>query len=105
MKLVSGSALVRFLILIFIILGCANQKQIENNKEIKLTPKEVIDKHSDDLMSIEGVEGLYESADDNGNPIIKIMVSSEDTELLANLPDKLEGYDVEIVVSGKMKPL
>ena len=105
MELVLRSALVRLLILIIISLACSNQKQIENKEEKVLTPQEVIDKHSAELLAIDGVEGLYESADDAGNPVIKIMISSEDQELLGKLPDKLEGYDVVIVVSGEIKPL
>jgi hypothetical protein len=104
MKLNLKSALV-LLVLLYISLACSNQKQINNNEEQKLTPKEVIEKHSAELMAIDGVEGVYESADDSGNPIIKIMVSSEDREFLDSLPKELGGYDVELIVSGEIKPL
>jgi hypothetical protein len=105
MKLNLRSALVQVLIFVFTGIACTSQTQTDSNNESKLTVKEVIDKHSAELLSIDGVEGLYESLDDNDNPVIKIMVASDDPGLLKRLPDNLEGYNVLVVVSGKIKPL
>jgi hypothetical protein len=105
MKLNLRSALVQVILLILTGIACTGQTQTGSDNEHRLTVKEVIDKHSAELLSIDGVEGLYESLDDDNNPIIKIMVSSDDPGLLKRLPDNLEGYNVEVVVSGKIKPL
>ncbi len=105
MKIYLRSASVQVLLIVLTGIACTSQTQTDSNNGPDLTVKEVIDKHSADLLSIEGVEGLYESLDDNNKPVIKIMVASDDPELLKRLPDTLEGYDVVVVVTGEIKPL
>jgi len=105
MKFFTRSVLVQVILILLISISCTNQTQIENKEEQKLSVKDIIAKHSNYLMAIDGVEGLYESADDDGNPIIKIMASAEDDDLISSLPDTLEGFKVVVVVTGKIEPL
>jgi hypothetical protein len=86
-------------------IACTSQTQTDSNNGLKVTAEEAIDKYSAELLSIEGVEGLYQSLDENDKTVIKIMVSSDDPELLQRLPDNLGGYTVVVVVTGEIKPL
>lgn len=62
---------------------------------------EVLSKHHDELMSIEGVTGVGET-ESQGQPAISIMVKQLTPELKAKLPRDLDGVPVKIDVTGEV---
>ncbi len=66
---------------------------------------EVIKIHSDSLMAIPGVVGLYHGLDDSGKTCLKVMVTKKTPELERRIPERLEGYPVVIDETGEVKPL
>lgn len=65
----------------------------------------VLEEHSEMLMSVEGVAGVYVGALDDGTPCIGIMVVKLTSELQEQLPKELEGHPVRIEETGEIKPL
>ncbi len=78
-----------------------------NNKSKMNKPsiKEVIEKHSRDIMSVPGVAGIYQGETKDGKPCIKIMVVKKTEEINKRIPKTLEGYPVIIDVTGVIKPM
>ena len=64
----------------------------------------VIAKNATHLMGIPGVVGVYEGQT-NGKPVLRVMVLSRADSTLRQIPKTLEGYAVEIEVSGPVKPM
>ena len=64
----------------------------------------VIAKNAEHLMGIPGVVGVYEGAT-NGKPVLRVMVLSRADSTIGRIPKTLEGYPVEIEVSGPVKPM
>jgi hypothetical protein len=65
----------------------------------------VMESHTEELMSIPGVVGVYIGELTDGRPCIKVMVVKIAPELESKLPSMLEGYPVVIVESGEIHPL
>ena len=61
--------------------------------------------HTDELMSVPGVVGVYEGALDDGTPCLRVMVKERTPETDRRIPRMLEGYRVEVEVSGVIRPL
>ena len=69
-------------------------------------PIEVVqEEHTPALMALAGVTGTFIGATADGRPCIKIMVVQRTPELERRLPQELDGYPVEIVESGHIRPL
>jgi hypothetical protein len=68
------------------------------------TVKDVLARHSRDIMSIPGVVGTAEGRC-GGKPCIKVYVEKKTPELVRRIPARVEGYPVEIEQTGKLKPL
>ena len=69
------------------------------------TIEQVQEEHTPRLMSHEGVLGTYIGQTNAGRPCIKVMVRERTPEVEARIPKELEGYPVEIVESGEIRPL
>ena len=97
------------LFVFFILLSgfrCTLSKNNESNVQMnKPSIKEVIQKHSGEIMSIPGVEGIYQGETGEGKPCIKVMVETKADSIKNGIPESLEGYPVIIEVSGKIKPM
>jgi len=61
--------------------------------------------HTPALMAIEGVVGTYVGVTDGGAPCIRVMVVRKTAALAARIPKQLEGYPVELIESGEIRPL
>lgn len=61
--------------------------------------------HTSELMAVPGVVGIYEGALPDGTPCIRVMVQARTTEIDTRLPKSLEGYRVEVEVTGVIRPL
>lgn len=65
----------------------------------------VLNSHSDSLMKINGVAGVYVGLKDDSIQCIKVMVEINDPELLGKIPKSLEGFVVETEATGRIEPL
>lgn len=64
----------------------------------------VIARNATKLMGIPGVVGVYEG-ETGGKPVLRVMVLSRADSTMEKIPKTLEGYDVEVEVSGPVKPM
>jgi hypothetical protein len=64
----------------------------------------VIARNATKLMGIPGVVGVYEGQSE-GKPVLRVMVLSRADSTMEKIPKTLEGYDVEVEVSGPVKPM
>jgi hypothetical protein len=63
---------------------------------------DVLKRHTDSLMSMPGVVGVGQGEKD-GAPTIYVMVERMTDSLRRALPDSIEGYAVDVNVTGKIK--
>lgn len=68
------------------------------------TIEQVLKSHTDQLMTLPGVVGTAQGLCGN-TPCIKIYVAQMTEELKEKLPKKLEGYKVDVDVTGEFKAL
>jgi len=68
------------------------------------TIREILKKHSDELMSVPGVVGVAEG-ESGGRPCIRVFVVHRNSELLRRLPGRLGGYPVLVEESGEFRAL
>jgi hypothetical protein len=61
----------------------------------------VLGRHTDDLMALPGVVGVGEALCD-GTPCILVLVVERTPELEERMPRQLEGFLVEIKVTGEI---
>ena len=69
----------------------------------KQSIKEVIETHRDEFMALEGVEGIGQGKTDSGDPCVVIFLSQSAEQMEPPLPDSLEGYPVELKVTGRFE--
>lgn len=63
---------------------------------------DVLKRHTDSLMAIPGVVGVGRG-EKNGAPTIYVMVERMSDSLRRALPDSIEGYAVDVSVTGAIK--
>ena len=68
------------------------------------TIKEVLKKHTKELMSMPGVVGTGQGLCE-GNPCIKVFVIEKTPDLDQKIPKTLDGYPVVIEETGEIKAL
>lgn len=66
------------------------------------TIQKVIEEHSKNLMGIDGVVGVGQGLCD-GADCLHVFVAGETEEIRNKIPSQIEGYPVEIVVTGEFK--
>ena len=76
----------------------------ENDKMPSKPIEEVLEEHTNELMSIKGVMGTAQGLC-IGKPCIKVYVIKKSEDLIHQIPGSLEGYPVEIEESGVFKAL
>ena len=95
-----------FVIVIFII-GCSGKTHNHHPKG-EAMPKRAIEvvlkEHTDELMAMSGVVGTAQGLCDD-KPCIKIYVTTLTPELEQKIPKNLEGYPVDIEVTGEIRAL
>ncbi len=67
-----------------------------------MTIEEALQKHTEELMAIPGVVGVGQGLCDR-TPCIKVLVTEKTPEIEKSISDSLEGYRVEITVSGRIE--
>lgn len=63
---------------------------------------DVLARHTDSLMAMPGVVGVGRG-EQNGAPTVYVMVERLTDSLRAALPDSIEGYAVDVQVTGEIK--
>ena len=66
--------------------------------------REVLKRHTDELMSVRGVVGVAEG-EFQGRPCIKVFVMDKTQELLRQIPETIEGFLLQIEESGEFRAL
>ena len=65
----------------------------------------VLQAHTPELMAVPGVVGVYQGETDAHAPCIRVMVIQKTPEIERRIPKRLEGYRVEIEVTGEIRPM
>ncbi|MDI6767073.1 MAG: hypothetical protein QME52_09655 [Bacteroidota bacterium] len=65
----------------------------------------VKDAHTEELMKLPGVVGVYVGELDDGTPCIGVMVDILNTDLENKIPKAIEGHPVRIDETGEIKPM
>jgi hypothetical protein len=65
----------------------------------------VIKTHGDSLMKLPGVVGVYAGLKNDSIPCIKVMIEKDDPALIAKIPKSLDGFPVEVEVTGRIEPM
>ena len=95
------------IVLVSITVTCSN-KVVNDQQGGKAMPakpiEEVLSKHTDELMSIEGVVGTAQGLCDD-KPCIRVFVIKKTPELDQRVPNVLEGYPVEVEETGGIRAL
>jgi hypothetical protein len=68
------------------------------------TIKQVLQEHSQYIISLPGVVGIAQG-NLSGKPCIRVFVIQKTPELLRQIPSHIEGYEVSIEESGEFKAL
>jgi hypothetical protein len=63
----------------------------------------VLNTHTDSLMAVRGVVGVGQGKCDDA-PCIRIYASEITPEIESDVPDSIEGYDVDVEVTGTIGP-
>lgn len=63
--------------------------------------EDALDKHQDRLMAVPGVTGVGIGAR-AGKSVLVVMVKALTSELRAKIPARLEGFEVEVEVTGEI---
>ncbi|MCU7492113.1 MAG: hypothetical protein HF300_18895 [Ignavibacteria bacterium] len=71
----------------------------------KRSIEEVMNAHTDELMSIPDVNGVYIGELENGQECITVLVSKKTELHKKKIPRKIEGYPVIIEETGEIRPL
>jgi len=66
--------------------------------------KDVMKRHTDELMAVPGVVGVAEGKS-QGRPCIMVFVVDKNSELLRQVPNTLEGYPLLVEESGEFRAL
>jgi len=66
--------------------------------------REVLKRHTDELMAVPGVVGVAEG-ESHGKPCIRVFVVDSHSEALKHLPENIEGYLLNIEESGEFRAL
>jgi hypothetical protein len=107
----AARAVIHFALLTTIVwLGCgpgerdvtAPQDPQANVQQLLRPAMSVQDRHTEELLQIPGVVGTATILGEGGEPVIVIFTESADVR---GLPDRLEGYGVRVVPSGRFHAL
>ncbi len=68
------------------------------------TIQTVLKKHTDRIMNVAGVVGVGQGLFEN-KPSIVVMAASLTPEIEQQIPDRIEGFKVDIQVTGEIRAL
>ena len=97
------------MVLIIMMIGCqSGEKEGEMGKrQMKVTTdiNAVKEAHTDSLMKIPGVVGVYVGELDDGTPCIGVMVKKLTPAIEEQIPRQLDGYPVRVEETGDIRPM
>jgi hypothetical protein len=73
-------------------------------RQIVPTIREVRLRHEDDLLALPGVVGVADAMA-GGDPVIQVLMSDDIAEHRVAIPERIEGYPVEIISIGQIDAL
>lgn len=97
--------LVGLLSIAVIVAGCRGGSATENHNSTQMPTRSIEDvlaTHTDSLMAIRGVEGVGQGKCDD-EPCIRVFVSERTPDVKAEVPDTIEGYVVDVEVTGRFR--
>lgn len=65
----------------------------------------VLDRHSDELMEIPGVTGVYVGARDDSSLCLRVLLLTGHDASRSRIPKQVEGVPVEIEMTDAIRPL
>jgi len=104
-KLPSRELIILSVIVVFAFTNCSDNIPKEENTMNKKSIEEVMNSHTEKIMTMKGVAGIYIGQLEDGKPCIVVMIKTESDELKNKIPKSLEGYPVKIEVTGEIKPM
>lgn len=88
------------------LLGCADGGGAGDDEPVPtMTAAQVIATHDDSLLALPGVVGVYEGRNDAGVTVIRVMLAEATPEIERAIPKQLEGYPVEVEITGRIEPM
>lgn len=88
-------------------MGCTQGGDVEPDRRERAMPTrsidEVLSAHRDSLMAVAGVVGIGQGLCE-GEPCIRVYAAEMTPEIERRVPDTLEGYAVDVEVTGPIKP-
>src|SRR5215212_341192 len=91
---------------ILLLIFCQTQMAQEHSPTPQRDINAVLAEHDDRLLAIKGVTGVYVGlAADERTPCLRVMLVRDDAALRRAIPRSIEGYSVEIEISGEIRPL
>lgn len=86
--------------------GCGISQPVDKTPSPARDINAVLAAHSQRLMAMPGVEGIYVGLlEDGATPCLKLMLRQRDPKLEKTLPRELEGYRVVTEIGGEIRPL
>jgi len=64
-----------------------------------------LDRHAEELMAHEGIQGIYVGLTDEGQPCLVILATVPAEDLAGVVPDSLEGWPVRIESGDEIRPM
>jgi len=65
----------------------------------------VLADHTQELMALPGVVGVYQGQLDDGTPCIGVLIREAKPDITAKIPSRVEGYPTKIEESGEIRPM
>lgn len=91
---------------VVLLVGCTMSQPADKAPSPSRDINAVLAAHSQRLMAMPGVEGIYVGLlEDGTTPCLKLMLRQHDAKLEKALPRELEGYRVVIEVGGEIRSL
>jgi hypothetical protein len=94
-------------VLFVALVGCHSDDHDSAQREARPPMRDinlVKDAHSDELMQIPGVVGVYVGELADGTPCIGVMVLRRTPEIERRIPKAIEGHPVKIDETGEIRP-
>jgi hypothetical protein len=85
--------------------GCVDKEKKSSMPQLKNDIQTVLKAHTDSLMAISGVAGVYIGLKNDSIPCIRVMVVKKTVELEKKIPLSLQGFPLEIEETGVIEPM
>jgi hypothetical protein len=90
------------------IMSCGTGDRPDGERNTTMNTRDinaVKDDHTNELMSVHGVVGVYIGAYNDGTKCIGVMVDTLTSEIEKKIPKLIEGYPVRVEETGVIRPM